>query len=489
MNISQTTFKVFYENKNITQDISDHIISLSYTDKVEGESDEIELNLEDADLLWQNAWYPEKGAQLDVEIEQNGFVLKCGAFTIDEIEMSSSRSGDVISIRGLATSINQSTRTRRSSAHENKTLRELANTIAAANGLKVEGTISDITFNRVTQYQETDLGFLKRLAADYGYIFSIRGETITFTSIKELEARNHVLTIDKTGLLSYSLKDKTEGTYETATVSYHDANGNKLIKESSGNDESSKPLSNAEYTAYKQAINNLTNVITQAIMPALKNQDKERLSKLPQQTTVTIKQNIKMITNITTSATIKNLGQKIYFEYINEYNSAASIGNFKAVSMFEILLSKYVAEVNDSLNRKVHSKVKKDTLHITTKVENKQQAEALANAALHRANSMECSGSLSMPGNTLVIAGNNIELTGMGTLSGIKHIISSTHTIDRSGYTTSAEVKRLQAIPVSKHKPLRKINTEDGVTSNTEYTLKNATDYFVSKGAINTFGQ
>jgi len=380
MNVTAATFKVLYDNKNITADISDHIISLTYTDKVEGESDEIEINLEDTDLLWQNAWYPTKGARLEVTIEQDGLVLNCGAFTIDEIEMSSSRGGDTVSIRGLAAFITKKIRTKKSSGHENKSLREIAVTIAAANGLTVVGSIADITFKRITQYQETDLGFLKRLAADYGYTFSVRDTQLIFTSVYDLESRSHVLTIDKTELLSHSVKDKTAEVYKAAKVKHHSSKENETI--------------------------------------------------------------------------------------------AADVNNEDA------------------------DFAKEDTLEIKTKAENKQQAEAKSKAALHKKNSNECTGSVAMPGNTLIIAGNNFELTGMGTLSGINHIVSSSHTIDRSGgYVTSAEVKRVQKIAAAKHKPKTTTTIKNSSAvgqkplyqSNNDYSWQNATTIFIAGGSADAF--
>ena len=76
MNVAIPKFTVLYNNKNITADISKHMLSLTYNDKTEGESDEIEIEVEDVDLKWQNSWYPEKGAKLTVTIEN----LKCGVF-------------------------------------------------------------------------------------------------------------------------------------------------------------------------------------------------------------------------------------------------------------------------------------------------------------------------------------------------------------------------------------------------------------------------
>ena len=230
MNLTQATYKILYNNKNITKDISDHLLQLTYTDKVTGESDELEINLEDSDLLWQNAWYPEKGASLLAEIEQDGVVLKCGNFTIDEIEMSSGRSsGDTVTIKAIAAGITKKLRTSRSTAHENKSLREIVNTIASANGLTVKGEIDTIIFERYTQYNKTDLNFLQHLANEYGYTFSIRDAVLTFTSMYTLEGHAHILTLDKTDLTGWSLKDKTSGIYKKASVRHHSPKKNKTI--------------------------------------------------------------------------------------------------------------------------------------------------------------------------------------------------------------------------------------------------------------------
>ena len=137
-----------------------------------------------------------------------------------------------------------------------------------------------------------------------------------------------------------------------------------------------------------------------------------------------------------------------------------------------------------------------NTLEIKSRVENKQQAEAKAKAALHNANSKECTGSVTMPGNTLMVAGNNFELTGMGTLSGINHIISSKHTIDSNGaYITSCEVKRIAKIDASKHKPKSVKGKGHGtierksINGSEEYSWGKATGNLSKSGAFNNFNQ
>jgi uncharacterized protein len=206
-------FTVLYENKNITSDISKYMLSITYNDKQEGESDEIDIELEDKDLLWQNSWYPEKGAKLKVTMQG----INCGVFEIDEIELKGSP--DTVSIRGMATGIKNTLRTKKSDAHESKTLRQIVEKVAQKNNLKVVGNIPNITIQRVTQSRETDLSFLKRISNDYGVIFSVREQTITFTSIYDLQQRKESLTIDKSDLKSYSIKDKSaEGKSATKVV-------------------------------------------------------------------------------------------------------------------------------------------------------------------------------------------------------------------------------------------------------------------------------
>ena len=223
MNVSIPKFTVLYNNKNITADISKYIISLTYNDKTEGESDEIEIEVEDVDLRWQNSWYPEKGAKLTVSIEN----LKCGVFEIDEIQLSGPP--DVVSIRGMATGIVNSLRTKKSDAHENKTLKQIAEKVASKNNLTIQGTIPNITFGRITQNKETDLAFLKRISQEYGVLFSVRENIITFTSIYDVEKRNVSFSVDKSEISSYSLKDKADGMIKNASVKSKNSKKNEPV--------------------------------------------------------------------------------------------------------------------------------------------------------------------------------------------------------------------------------------------------------------------
>lgn len=334
MTVREPKFKITYSGKNITEDITRYLIDVTYTDHAEGESDEVELRMEDTDGLWRGDWYPTKGEKLTLEIGYDDFLMPCGTFEVDEIELGGAP--DEITIRALASPINGKLRTKNSAAYENQTLKQIASTIAGKNGLSVTGEIEDVRFARVTQNRETDLGFLKRISYDYGHVFSVRDKKLIFTTIYKLEEGSSVKEIDRTDLRSYSIRDKTAQSFKDAKVKYHNPAEKKVIDAS---------------------------------------KDKTEAKEI----------------------------------------------------------------------------TKGDTLFMTTKAENKQQAEQKAKAALHRANSRQQEGTINLEGQPLLVAGNNFELTGLGQLSGKFHIVKSTHKISRGGgYTTSCEIKRVGYIEVKK---------------------------------------
>lgn len=346
MQAHSTTYRILYNNKNITSDISDHLISLSYTDKVEGETDELEITLDDKDELWQNDWYPEKGASITAEIIHNGLTLACGVFTIDEINTSCSKdAGNAVSISCLAASITKKLRTKKFTSHENKTLKQLAQFVADQHSLTLQDNVPVIRFTRITQQHESDLAFLNRIAKQYGIIFSIRGGNLTFYDKAVLEAQPHIISLDKTQFTEYSFTDKNEATYKKAKVQYHNPAKNETIEHTED--------ANEDYTG----------------------------------------------------------------------------GD--------------------------------DVLVIKDKVENEQQARHIAKAKLLTANSRQVTGGFQLPGNILIVSGVNVEVTGMGKLSGIFHITETTHNISRDGYTLSAEGKKVKLVDASKYRSRKK-----GVTNN-----------------------
>ena len=81
-------------------------------------------------------------------------------------------------------------------------------------------------------------------------------------------------------------------------------------------------------------------------------------------------------------------------------------------------------------------------LRISQRVESQADAEALAKSHLQKANLSRATGRISLPGNVLMSAGNNITVEGFGSFDGTYQIDSATHTVNSSGYKTDISIHR-----------------------------------------------
>ncbi len=222
------TFKLLYENHDITVNVAPYVLSIEYTDSEHGQSDEIQISLEDTDKLWQGNWYPSKGDTLNLQIGYaDDKLLNCGSFEIDEIEYASPP--DVITLKALATNIKKALRQVNSVAYENKTLKQIAQEIAVKHRLKLVGEIKEIKVKRITQNKERDLTFLKNLAEQYGYIFKIADEQLVFYETQKLKDENATLILTKQELAGINLREKAHEKYRACSVSYHDPESKTVI--------------------------------------------------------------------------------------------------------------------------------------------------------------------------------------------------------------------------------------------------------------------
>lgn len=232
-------FELFYDKKNITNDVSPYVTSIEYTDVEHGESDELSISFEDSEKLWQGAWIPSKGdclrAYIGYEAEK---LLNCGVFEIDELEYDTPP--DVVTVKGLATGIKKPLRQKNSVGYENKTLKQIAKEIADKHELSLVGEIADIRVDRITQNQERDLTFLTKLAEQYGYIFKIAENNLVFYDVSKLKGAKSTQIFYKTDLSHINLREKTSQKYKAVQVSYFDPKKKKTVKASARNESVQK---------------------------------------------------------------------------------------------------------------------------------------------------------------------------------------------------------------------------------------------------------
>ena len=222
-------YTLFYENKDITKDVSPYVLSVEYTDFEHGSSDELQLILEDSENIWQTSWLPVKGDSVRLHLGyKNEKLLNCGKFEIDEIEYESPP--DIIIVKSLSTGIKDSFRELNSNSIENQTLKQLALECANKHNLILIGDIENIKIDRITQDKETDLKFLTRIAEQYGYIFKIAEGNLVFYKVETLKSAKETIILYKSDLSRINLSEKTSKQFKAVQVSYFDPKTKKTIK-------------------------------------------------------------------------------------------------------------------------------------------------------------------------------------------------------------------------------------------------------------------
>ncbi|EGF09640.1 phage protein [Neisseria bacilliformis ATCC BAA-1200] len=220
-----------YEQKDITADIRPYFLSLGYTDYLEGQSDEIQLELEDTDGRWLRSWYPNQGDKLALQLgDQFTGMVDLGEFEIAEIEYSHPPS--VVSLKALSTGIGHANRTLKPKAYEHTTLADIVRQVAGRLKLSVTGEVADIKIGRITQYQERDVEFLARLAREYGHSFKIVGKTLVFTRNDKLAAQAAVALLLPEDIKTVRLRDLIKGVPQEAVVSGYDAKAKTVRRQS-----------------------------------------------------------------------------------------------------------------------------------------------------------------------------------------------------------------------------------------------------------------
>jgi phage protein D len=231
VNLRQPRWLLLYQNRNITAAIEPWVTKVTYADKMHGEADELEIDLDDTDGRWRTIWAPAKKDKLGLKF---GYLKEpmqnAGGFEIDEIEYKGPPHS--LTIKALAAGITPSLRTAKSAAYEGQSLRQIAETVAARHGLTVSGDIADLRLGRLTQDKERDLSFLKRTAEDFGHVFTIRDQTLVFHQIADLKSRPAIATIDRTMMLQYALKSSTLGKVASVALTYHDPDTRQIVSAS-----------------------------------------------------------------------------------------------------------------------------------------------------------------------------------------------------------------------------------------------------------------
>lgn len=235
----KTKLVLWYNNKNITSDISDYIESFSFTERAKnGESDDLTIIFENSTGIWSNGWLPERGATLSAQIITENWnqpndnqMLDCGLFEIDNLNDSGPVS--TFSIGALSVGITSSIRGEsRSQAWENFKMSGLVNEIAKRHGFNVFFHSNyDPVIDRFDQKNESDLEYLVKIAEYIGVNVRLSHNKIIVYEEKLYDEQEVSLTLSKNedGFINHSFRASSADIYAACQVQFLDSKSGKLV--------------------------------------------------------------------------------------------------------------------------------------------------------------------------------------------------------------------------------------------------------------------
>jgi phage protein D len=209
--------QVIYAGKDVSADLAPYIIDLTFNDNESGKADDLSLTLDDRDRLWATDWWMEKSDSIEASIlcedewlpdQTAPLKLSCGTFSVDELE--SSGPPDRVTVKAIAVPLNKAIkRTRKSKAWESLTIKAIAEEMAGKADMDlVWESDSNPLLNREDQRDESDLGFLARVTAQYGLNLKVHDNQIVVFGDAKYEAAEPLDTITRgeSRVISYRFK-------------------------------------------------------------------------------------------------------------------------------------------------------------------------------------------------------------------------------------------------------------------------------------------
>ncbi len=243
-----------FDGVDISDEIRWYLLSMSFTDNEEDETDDLQIKLQDAKGRWLQKWLnasvqaaiaggeitlggKAKGMKINAGIRCSypGGVIRqtdCGSFTLDSIKASGPPS--TVTIKATSLPYAAGVRTEeRDKAWEEYTLSGIGVEIAGRAGLGfMFDAGSDPFYKRMEQAKETDIAFLQRLCHDAGYSLKVSGSRLIIFDQAKYEALAAVLTIAwQDGTYTKYDLSTTEGdvTYAKCEVRYYDPDKKETV--------------------------------------------------------------------------------------------------------------------------------------------------------------------------------------------------------------------------------------------------------------------
>ena len=225
----RVTSEIFINGKNITEDISKFVTSISVNDVLDGETNTASIELEDRERLWVNDWFPQRGDTCKISFKRQNWTadnqvedFAFDLWEIDEIENSFPPNTARLKLNSVA-SASELKSTDVSQSWENVTLKKIAGDIAATCGLSlVFESEEDPDIERAEQKNESNLAFLHKLCKSHGLILRVSESQLIVCDEAKLEQADAVVTFSygDNRVKSFSGRATLSEIYSAAEVDY-----------------------------------------------------------------------------------------------------------------------------------------------------------------------------------------------------------------------------------------------------------------------------
>lgn len=216
-----------YQGKDVTGDFAPILTSISFRDHLDGKAGELDIDLTDTKGLFLADWYPDVDDRIEVQMGfEQGDLMECGRFWVDEVKLSGSSSGNTCSIRALSLPSSAINAPQQRCYHQGRELQEIVSEEAQRLGYKVVG---DLSGSWEGLQNETGLQFINRLAHETGRILKIEDDTLVFYRLEDILNVGSAVEIDRRDVASYEISDQAAGRIGKCTVKWWDRKGKKLI--------------------------------------------------------------------------------------------------------------------------------------------------------------------------------------------------------------------------------------------------------------------
>lgn len=231
----RTMVTLVYNGKNLTKQLQNLIESFRYTDVASGESDSIEMELNNSSLDFCTRHMPQKGDWMTASIltknwKSNGKVqeLKCGKFVLDDLSFEEPPL--TCNIAGVSAPVQGGFKTtKRSKVYKKTTVKEIASQIAKRAGVSLYYDAPGIKVTKVEQSKTEDASFLLSLCEEYGLGMKLHKNKIVIFDEESYEQKAPVNSIHRKGghIKSWTWNTTLQRTYTGARVAYTDPASSK----------------------------------------------------------------------------------------------------------------------------------------------------------------------------------------------------------------------------------------------------------------------